>query len=253
MYIIIIFILGTIIGSFLNVCIYRIPKKESIAFPSSYCTLCNTSLKWYDLIPILSYLLLKGKCRYCRGYITPQYPIIELLNGIIYTILLFHYGMSLDFIYFSIIISILLIISSIDYYHQIIPDTLLLLLIAITVLYRIAIYYTYDISISLPDSIISSLLSGLLFTIISLISNEGMGGGDIKLIAILSFILGFRKAILNILLSFIIGAVISLLLLICGRKGRKDTIPFAPFINISFFISSLWGESIIFIYLKSII
>lgn len=249
---IIIFILGIIIGSFLNVCIYRIPRGESIVFPTSHCTYCSTPLKWYDLIPVLSYIFLRGKCRYCRGDISPQYPIIEFLNGIIYAILFYYLGLSLDFLYFSIIISILLVISIIDYYHQIIPDNLLVLIIIITVLYRIAAYFIYGISISLSDSIIGFITAGLLFTIIALVSNGGMGGGDIKLIAILGFILGLKKITLNILLSFIIGAVVSLLLLISGKKSRKDAIPFGPFINISFLFSVLWGESIIMLYIKFI-
>ncbi len=249
---IIIFILGAIIGSFLNVCIYRIPREESIVFPSSHCTYCNTPLKWYDLIPVLSYLFLRGKCRYCRGDISPQYPIIELLNGIIYSILFYYLGLSLDFLYFSIIISILLVISIIDFYHQIIPDILLVLVIIITVLYRVTVYYIYGIPIYLLDSLIGFLAAGLLFTIIALVSNGGMGGGDIKLIAILGFILGLKKTILNILLSFIIGAAVSLFLLTSGKKGRKDAIPFGPFINIGFLISALWGESIIILYIKLI-
>jgi len=250
---IIIFIFGIIIGSFLNVCIYRIPREESIVFPSSHCTHCSTPLKWYDLIPILSYLFLRGKCRYCRGDISPQYLVIELLNGIIYVILFYYFGLSLDFMYFSIIISILLVISIIDYYHQIIPDKLLGLLIFIAVLYKVSVCFIYGISIPLSDSIIGFISAGLLFTIIAFVSNGGMGGGDIKLIAILGFILGLKKIALNILLSFIIGAVVSLFLLVTGRKSRKDAIPFGPFINISFFISALWGESIILFYIELII
>lgn len=249
---IIIFLFGVIIGSFLNVCIYRIPREESVVFPSSHCTYCSTPLKWYDLIPVLSYLIIKGKCRYCRGDISPQYPIIEILNGIIYAILYFHFGLSLDFLYFSIIISTLLVISIIDYYHQIIPDNLLAFIIIITILYRFVIYFTYETSISLMDSIIGFLAAGLLFLIIALVSNGGMGGGDIKLIALLGFILGLKRIILNILLSFIIGATVSILLLVSGRKNRKDAIPFGPFINFSFLISALWGESLIMFYIKLI-
>ena len=116
----IIFTLGLLIGSFLNVCIYRIPKKESIAFPPSHCTSCETKLRVLDLIPILSYIIAKGKCKYCGDKISPQYPLVELLNGILYLLLYLKYDYSLNFIFYSILVSTLLVISFIDYKHKII-------------------------------------------------------------------------------------------------------------------------------------
>ena len=242
---ILIFTLGIIIGSFLNVCIYRIPKGESIAFPSSHCTYCSTPLKWYDLIPIFSFLFLKGKCRYCGGDISPQYPAVELLNGIIYIILFFYLGLSIDLVFYAFITSILIIISFIDYYHQIIPDELVLLILISTIISKAVTYFIYKTPLLLLDSISSFIGAGIIFIIIALVSNGGMGGGDIKLSAALGFILGLKKTLLNTLLSFIIGAICSIFLLLSGRKGRKDAIPFGPFINISFFITLLYGEEII--------
>lgn len=242
---ILIFTLGIIIGSFLNVCIYRIPKEESIAFPSSHCIHCSHALKWYDLVPILSFLSLKGKCRYCGGVISPQYPIVELLNGIIYLLLFLYFGLTINFIFYSFILSILIIISFIDYFHQIIPDGLVLLILVSTIIHKAFIYIVYKTPLSFLDSISSFIGAGLLFFIIALVSNGGMGGGDIKLSAVLGFILGLKKTLLNILLSFIIGAVFSIILLLSGKKGRKDAIPFGPFINISFLITLLYGECII--------
>lgn len=242
---IIIFTLGIIIGSFLNVCIYRIPREESIVFPSSHCTYCSHPLAWYDLVPIFSYLSLRGKCRYCGGGIPPQYPIVEFLNGIIYLLLFLYSGLTINFIFYSFIISILIIISFIDYFHQIIPDGLVLLILVSTIIYKAFIYIVYKTPLSFLDSISSFIGAGLLFFIIALVSNGGMGGGDIKLSAVLGFILGLKKTLLNILLSFIIGAVFSIILLLSGKKGRKDAIPFGPFINISFLITLLYGECII--------
>lgn len=242
---IIIFTLGIIIGSFLNVCIYRIPRQESIVFPSSHCTYCSHPLAWYDLIPIFSYLSLKGKCRYCGGVISPQYPIVEFINGVIYLLLFLYFDLTINFIFYSLIISILIIISIIDYFHQIIPDGLVLLILVSTIIYKAFIYIIYKTPLSFLDSISGFIGAGLLFIIIALVSNGGMGGGDIKLSAALGFILGSKKTLLNILLSFIIGAVFSIVLLLSGKKGRKDAIPFAPFINISFLITLLYGEDII--------
>lgn len=250
---ILILTLGIIIGSFLNVCIYRIPREESIVFPSSHCTYCSHPLAWYDLIPILSFLFLRGKCRYCGGAISPRYPIVELLNGIIYLLIFYHFGLSIDFIFFGFIISILIVISFIDYYHQIIPDSLILMILALSIIHKALIYFIYKAPISFFDSISGFAGAGALFIIIALVSNGGMGGGDIKLIAVMGFILGLKKTLLNILLSFLIGAVFSIFLLLSGKKGRKDAIPFGPFICISFFITLLYGENIIDWYILKLI
>ena len=250
---ILIFVFGIIIGSFLNVCIYRIPRGESIAFPPSHCTHCSHPLAWYDLIPVLSYLSLRGKCRYCGGAISPQYPIIELLNGILYLFIYHYFGVSLEFAFYCFMASILIIISLIDFYEQIIPDGLILLIFVSTVLYKAAAYFLYGNPIAFRDGIFGFLSGGLLLLIIALVSKGAMGGGDIKLIAVLGLILGLKKAILNILLSFIIGAVFSLYLLLSGKKGRKDAIPFGPFINTSFIITLFYGDMIINWYIQRLL
>lgn len=245
------FVLGAIIGSFLNVCIYRIPREESIAYPSSHCPKCSTPLKWYDLIPILSFLFQKGKCRYCGDSISPQYPIVELLNGILYTIIFFLSGASIDSIFYSLIVSILVIISFIDYYHQIIPDSLVVILIMLTICYKFTVFILCKTPFDLINSILALIIGGGLFLIIALVSKGGMGGGDIKLISILGFILGLKKILLNILLSFIIGAVFSIFLLLLKKKGKKDAIPFGPFINIAFVITLFGGDRIIYWYINN--
>lgn len=245
------FIFGSIIGSFLNVCIYRIPREESIAYPSSHCPKCSTPLKWYDLIPILSFLFQKGKCRYCGEIISPQYPIVELLNGILYIIIFHLYGTSVDFVFYSLIVSILIIISFIDYHHQVIPDSLVVITLILSICYKITIFILCKTPFNLLNSILGLLIGGGLFLIIALASRGGMGGGDIKLISVLGFILGFKKTLLNILLSFIIGAVFSLFLLLLKKKGKKDAIPFGPFINIAFIITLFFGDMIINWYVFS--
>lgn len=250
---ILIFTLGIIIGSFLNVCIYRIPKGESVNWPPSHCNNCDKRLKWNDLIPLFSYLSLRGKCRYCGGSISPQYPFVELLNGIIYLIIFYYFGLSLDFVFYSIILSILIVISFIDYRHQIIPDGLVLSIIICSIIYKAILYFLYKEPIYLFDNFIGFTVAGILFLLIALLSKGAMGGGDIKLIASLGFILGLKNIILNILLSFIIGALISVFLLLSGKKGRKDPIPFGPFINISFMVTLLFGHKIISFYIRQFI
>ncbi len=247
--IVLIFVFGAILGSFLNVCIYRIPREESIVYPSSHCPNCGNSLKWYELVPIFSFLIQKGKCRNCNSSISIQYPIIEALNGFIYCIVFYYYGFSIDFIFYSMIISILIVVSLIDYYHQIIPDLLVIIILISTIVHKTALYLIYEVPFELLNSVFGLLFGGVLFLIIALVSKGGMGGGDIKLISVLGFIFGFKRTILNILLSFIIGAFCSIFLLLFKVKGRKDAIPFGPFINIAFVITLFLGDTIISWYI----
>ncbi len=242
---ILIFIYGLLIGSFLNVCIYRIPREESIIFPSSHCPNCGTSLKWYDLVPVLSYIFQKGKCRYCGGEISQQYPIVELLNAIMYLFIYLQFGFTLEFLFYAIIFSILIIITVIDLQHMIIPDSLVIAIFIFTIIYKLLNYILYRQSPELINSILGLVLSVLLFLLIIIISKGGMGGGDATLIGVLGFILGIKGIFLAIFLSFILGAIISIFLLIMKIKNRKDPIPFGPFIILGFLIVVFWGESLI--------
>lgn len=247
-----IYLYGLIIGSFLNVCIYRIPRGESIAFPSSHCPNCNTSLKWYDNIPLFSYLSLGGKCRYCKTPISIQYPLIEALNAIIYIILFYYFSLSLNFIFYALISSVLLVITVIDLKEMIIPDVLVLIILILSIINKTLNYFIYGISPQILSSLGGLLLAGGLFLAIVILSKGGMGGGDVTLIASLGFILGYKEILFNIFLSFILGAIISLFLLITKIKSRKDPIPFGPFIILAFFITLLWGENLVTWYFSII-
>jgi leader peptidase (prepilin peptidase)/N-methyltransferase len=248
-----IFIFGLIIGSFLNVCIYRIPRGESIAWPGSHCPKCNHDLKWYDNIPLLSYVLLRGKCRYCKGVISIRYPLVELLNALIYNLVYLKFGFGTDFIFYSLTFSILLAIVFIDLKEMIIPDSLVVAILALSVIHKGANYFLYGISPQLISSILGLVAAGGLFAAIVLVSGGGMGGGDVTLIGVLGFVLGFKYIFLNIFLSFILGAVISIVLLAVKIKKRKDPVPFGPFIALGFFLTVLRGQAIINWYLNLIL
>lgn len=245
---ILIFIYGLIIGSFLNVCIYRIPRNESIVFPGSHCPKCNHKLKWYDNIPLFSYLILRGRCRYCKADILKQYPLVEALNAIIYIIMYLKFGFNIDFIFYALISSVLIVITFIDLNEMIIPDILVVIILILSILYKGFNYFIYGISLSLFSSLSGLLLAGGIFLAIVLLSKGGMGGGDVTLIASLGFVLGTKYILLNIFLSFILGAIISIFLLVTKIKGRKDPIPFGPFIILGFYITVLWGNSIVNMY-----
>ncbi|HHV39448.1 MAG TPA: prepilin peptidase [Tepidimicrobium sp.] len=243
--IVLIFLLGIIVGSFLNVCIYRLPKKEGIVFPDSYCPMCGTPLKWYNLIPIISFIVQKGRCGYCGGNISPQYPIVEFLNGILYIVLYSKFRLHVNFLFYGTIFSILIVVSVIDLYHQIIPDILNISILVAGTIYGIILSIQLGALFNIIASLLGLIISGSTFLLIAIISKGNMGGGDIKLIAVLGFILGWRKALLNMFLSFVFGAVISIFLLLFRVRGRRDAIPFGPFICLAFVITLLWGDEIL--------
>ena len=247
---IIIFLLGTIIGSFLNVCIYRMPLNESIVFPSSHCVDCSTPLKWYDKIPIFSFFLLKGKCRFCGEKISPSYPLIEILTGVIFILLHYYLGLNLRFVFYAIILSVFIIITFVDIKHQIIPNSLIYTILMVTLIYRILGLIIFNKPFNLLNYILGMAIGFILFLIILILSKGGMGGGDVKLIGALGFILGFPKVLLNIFLSFVTGAIISIFLLAFKIKSKKDPIPFGPFIILGFIVTFFWGNQIINLYMS---
>lgn len=244
---ILITLIGIIIGSFLNVCIYRIPKNEPISYPPSKCSKCGRGLKPLDLIPILSYIFLKGKCRYCKGKISIQYPLVEILNGILYLALCLKFGLSIIAISYMILSSILIVISFTDYHYQIIPDSIIIFGFIVVSLTHIL----YNFPSSLLNGLLGLLIGGGIFLLIAIASRGGMGGGDIKLIALLGYLLSL-KVFMVMILSFILGAIISIILLASKLKSRKDAIPFGPFLATSGLIVILFSEEILDIYTKII-
>lgn len=246
---ILITIYGLIIGSFLNVAIYRIPRGENISFPPSHCGSCDEKIYWYDNIPVFSYLVLRGKCRRCGAHISLQYPLVEALNAIVYLILFKRFNLTIDFIAYALIMSALMVVFFIDLKHMIIGDGLIVTIVIFEILHKAGLYFTGG-EVYLKSSILGALLSGLLFLAIVLLSRGGMGDGDITLIASLGFILGVKLIFLNIFLSFLLGAIVSLLLLGFKIKTRKDPIPFGPFIIVAFFIVILYGQEIIDLYMQ---
>jgi leader peptidase (prepilin peptidase)/N-methyltransferase len=245
---IIILILGLLLGSFFNVCIYRIPRDQSIVFPPSHCTSCNHSLAWIDLFPVLSYIFLGGRCRYCKTRISSQYPVVELLTAGVFLIIYNHFGLGWTFVQYCILFSILIIVAFIDQEHQIIPDLLVIIGIVTG-----AIFIVAGISVSWWDGLIGMLVGGGIFWIIAVLSEailkkEGMGGGDIKLMAMIGLTLGWKYTLLSILLSIYTGGIIGSILLYLRKKKRGDHIAFGPFIAIGSFIAAIYGKQLLYWY-----
>ncbi len=230
-------IYGLLIGSFLNVCIYRIPSGISIVKPPSSCGSCGHKLNFTDMIPVINYIVNKGKCRYCGSHYSAQYPLIELLNGLLYVLVYIKFGLTLNSVLYCIIISLLITISIIDLGHKIIPDGLNITGLIIGIIYTI-------INKGVINSFIGALTGLGLFLLIAFITNA-MGGGDIKLMAVLGFIFGIKGVLFITLFSFVLGAFISVILIILKIKSRKDEIPFGPFISLSALIYIFFGNEII--------
>ncbi len=245
---VIIFLLGLIIGSFLNVCIYRIPNKISISYPPSHCPNCEHKLNALDLIPVLGFLINRGRCRYCKEKISIQYPIIELIIAIIFLFLFNKFGFCIYFVKYAVITSLLIIVTLIDLKTQEIPDGLIIFGLIAGLLFNL-----YDIKADMLKGILGFLLGGGTFLIIAMVTQGAMGGGDIKLMAVLGLFFGWEMIILIALLSFLLGAIISLILIATKIKGRKDFIPFGPFISIAALITIFYGQQILQLYMLSIV
>ncbi len=246
---IIIFILGLIVGSFSNVCIYRIPKNESIIFPASHCSKCHTTIRATDNIPLISYILLKGRCRNCKSKISIQYPIVELLTGLIYLIVYLIYGLSIQSLIYIIFSSALIIIAFIDLNEQIIPDEISLP--GIVTGFIVSFFVPY---ISFINSALGIIAGGGIILIIALggsaiFKKEAMGGGDVKLAAMIGAFLGWKYIAISLFLGFFTGALAGIILIIAKIKNREDVVPFGPFIILGSFITLFWGEKFISWYL----
>lgn len=243
------FILGAVIGSFLNVCIYRIPAGESIVSPPSKCPGCGTPIKIYDNIPIISYIILLGKCRKCRRKISLRYPAIEFLTGLMSIMLMVYFGPSLSYLVYLMLVSALIVITFIDMDHKIIPD--LISLPAIPIGFACSFLIPQLTWIDSITGIIAGGGSLLLVAIVyeAITGGEGMGGGDIKLLAMLGAFLGWRGVLFTIMASSLAGSVIGGLFILFSGKGRKFQVPFGPFLAMGGVSYIFWGEFIILWYL----
>ena len=242
-------IFGGMIGSFLNVCICRLPKEQSIVWPGSHCPHCQKPIRFYDNIPLLSYFLLKGKCRYCKGPISIQYPVVEGITALSSLFLIMRFGPSLSFLFYFAFIAALIVITVIDLYHQIIPDVISLPGIGVGLLASLLVP-----EITFWNSLIGILLGGgSLFLVATLyqwlFKREGMGGGDVKLLAMIGAFLGWKAVILTILLSSLIGSITGIFIMVLKGKDSKYAIPFGPFLSLGAVISLFYGESLIRWYL----
>ena len=240
---IVVLLYGIMVGSFLNVCIYRIPKKENIAIVRSHCMTCNHQLKWYDNIPLFSWLMLRGKCRYCKAPISPQYPIIEASNGLLWLLLVIVKGISVDTLLYALLFSALLTLSVIDFRTYEIPAGINIFILALGLIMTV-LHYTEWL-----DHVIGFLAVSIpLYIIIIATDGRGIGGGDMKLMATAGLLIGWKLVVLAFALGCLIGAPVHVIRM--KLAGADRVLAMGPYLSIGILISVLWGEQLISWYLN---
>jgi leader peptidase (prepilin peptidase)/N-methyltransferase len=249
--VVIIFLFGLCIGSFLNVCIYRLPASKSITNPPrSICPSCNSQIPYYDNIPVLSYLWLKGRCRQCGAPISFRYVVVELMTGIVAVGALFHFGLTLEGLIYFVFISSLIAITFIDIDHKIIPDVITLPGILMGLIASFALP-----AVGFKDSIIGMLVGGGALWVVAwvyyvLTRKDGMGGGDIKLLAMMGTIIGLKGVIFTIFVSSAVGTLVGVTVMMVKGKDMKFAVPFGPFLSIGAITYIFFGQEIIYSYVN---
>jgi leader peptidase (prepilin peptidase)/N-methyltransferase len=256
---------GLAIGSFLNVLIDRLPLKKSLVFPPSHCEACSRKLSFFDLIPVLSYLMLRGRCRYCRARIPLRVLLVEIGGGIVFILSYWRFGATAEFAYAAFWSCVFLVIMFIDWEHKLILNriTYPAVLIALVVFGVDTIFPEWGVLTSIksfwPDSgilgisIVNSVIGGAIgfvfFLIVFLIYSGGMGMGDIKLAGLIGLVTGLPLVIAALITGILIGGLVAILLLVLGKKGRKDVIPYGTFLAIGPIVALFWGNEILNWYL----
>jgi len=244
------FLLGAAIGSFLNVCIYRLPSGLSIISPRSFCPVCQKPIRAYDNVPVLSYFLLGGKCRNCGTKIPWRYPFVEALTGAIALVLFYKFNFSPLFFSLFAFSAALIVITFIDLDHQIIPDVISLPGIGVGFLLAV-----FGLSVSIKESIIGILLGGgslYLAAVLyeTLMKREGMGGGDVKLLAMIGAWLGWKAVLFTLFFASFSGSIIGGAIMLAKKEGGKYAVPFGPFLAFAALAYIFFGQKLITWYLN---
>jgi leader peptidase (prepilin peptidase)/N-methyltransferase len=250
----VLFIFGLCIGSFLNVCIYRLPAGKSIVFPGSMCPVCNQAIAFHDNIPVLSYLLLRGRCRGCKTPIPFRYPMVELITGLLALGIFIRFGLSPAALVFFIFSATLMVATFIDIDHRIIPD--LITLPGIPVFFIASFFLPHpDLISALIRSILGILAGGgslflVAWTYERLTGKEGMGMGDVKLMGMIGALLGWQGVLFTIFTGSSAGCLVGLVLMAKHRGGMKMAVPFGPFLSLGALLYVFWGPDLINWYLN---
>ncbi len=228
---------GLFIGSFLNVCIYRLPRGNFFSKSRSYCPCCRNQIVWYDNIPLISWFVLGGRCRNCKEKISIRYPAIEAINMVLWLVCYLVLGFSIGTVILCIVFSILLVMSMIDIDIQEIPNALILSIVVL------AIPYVFASGLPLWEHILGAFVMSIPLFVVGIITG-GIGGGDIKLLFATGILLGYKLTLVAGLAGIIIGALVGVVLLISRKAGRKTAMPLGPALASGFVIAALWGNQV---------
>jgi prepilin signal peptidase PulO-like enzyme (type II secretory pathway) len=244
-------ILGLVVGSFLNVCIDRLPQNKSIAYPPSHCEACQHKLGAKDLIPVFSYLRLRGRCRYCQASIPRKLLWVEIVTAVIFALLFWHYGLSAQLGVLAFYACLFIIIFIIDLEHSLILNKVVYP--GIVVAFLLSLYpwpwFTESIGMRIAYAALGGAIGFGIFLLIAVVSRGGMGWGDVKLAALIGLATGFPMVFLAIIMAAILGGVVAVVLLATRRRGRREMIPFGPFLVVAAMVTLVWGSNILGWYL----
>ena len=230
---------GLVIGSFLNVVIVRVPEGRSLWRPRSACPRCGAQLAWHDNIPVLSFLLLHSRCRSCRAPISWRYPVVEIANALALVSAYVAFGPTAEFLVAGALLAALIVVMAIDLQLQLIPDVITIPGIVVGLLANIVTGH-----VSWLESLIGIVGAGGLFLLIILVSGGGMGGGDMKLAAMLGAFLGWKALLVALFVAIVLGGVVAVALLTLRLRGRKDPVPFGPFLAVGGVMGLFWGTRV---------
>jgi leader peptidase (prepilin peptidase)/N-methyltransferase len=239
------FTAGTIIGSFLNVCAYRLPRDKSIVFPGSFCPACRQPIRFFDNVPIISYVILRGRCRSCASPISPRYPVVEAVTGLLFLLVYIKTGLSVELPVSLLFTSLLIVISLIDLEFQIIPDVLsiggILAGFGLSFLRAGSTYLDALLGILLGGGILLAIALSYKF----IAKREGMGGGDVKLLAMIGAFCGMKGVLFSLMSGSVLGTLVGIPVMLMKGEGTKYAIPFGPFLSLGALIYVFAGERII--------
>lgn len=247
-------IFGLMVGSFLNVCVFRLPRERSVVVPRSFCPKCRTPIKWYDNIPLFSYIILLGRCRSCRRRIPIRYPVVEIISAGFSCYVFYHFRAWTPYIiYYLLLISPLIVITFIDIEHRIIPDIITIPGIVVGAASRFILMHGKWTFVG-SDILAGILIGGGALALIALVyerikRHEGLGGGDIKLAAMLGAFFGWKGAIFILFISSVIGSLAGVVFLTILKKDFKYALPYGPFLAAGAVIYLFWGDAILSWYL----
>lgn len=238
-------LLGCAVGSFLNVCIDRLPERRSLVSPASRCDACGARLAPLDLIPVISFLLLKGRCRYCGAPIPLSVLLVEVVTGIAFTLLWFHYGLTLELAAGLLFTSLFIAIFVIDIRHHLILNVMVYPAIVAAVAFAL---FTHR------NEVLYMIYGGIAgagrLLVIALVFPGSMGFGDVKFAALMGLIVGFPQVFVGLTVSFILGGILGAMLLIARRRGRRDPVAFGPFLTVGAMVAMLYGQDLVRWYLN---